>query len=69
MMLQAILEPIIVRLEANKHAGWFAVARNHDFFGGGQTKIVREVIFDFGERHFTAVFGRARQARLRLPLS
>ena len=69
MMLHAILKPIVLRLEANEYAGRLAVSRNHDLLGGGQAKIVREIIFHLGERHFTAVFGRTRQARLRLLLS
>jgi hypothetical protein len=35
MMLEAILIPIVLRLEANEYAGWLTVARNHELLRGG----------------------------------
>ena len=69
VVFQAVLEPIVLGVEANEYPGRLAVPCDHDLLGRSQTEVVREIIFDLGERNLTAVFGRARQARLRLLLS
>lgn len=39
VMFQTILEPIILGIEPNEHAGRLAVPCNNDLLGSGQVKI------------------------------
>jgi hypothetical protein len=50
-MFETVVEPVIVRLEANQYAGWFAVPRDHDFLRLRFAKIAGQIILDFGEEN------------------
>jgi len=58
MVLEAIVEPILIRLETNEYSGCPAMSCNHDFFFGGKTEILRQIILNLRQSH--------RPGRLRL---
>lgn len=66
IVLEAILEPIILRLETDEHARRLAVARDDNLLVLRQPEIAREIVLDLCERDLTARFRRTRGARLPL---
>src|SRR3990172_8208126 len=69
VILQAIREPIVFRLEADQDAGRAPVTRDDNLFGRGQAQISRQVILHLRERDFTAPPRRTARATPRLALS
>jgi hypothetical protein len=47
-MFEAVLEPVILRLEADQHAGGLAVARDNDLLRLSFSKKARQIILDLG---------------------
>jgi len=60
VVLEAVLEPIILILEADQNACGFAVARDDDLAANRQAEISRQVVLHLGEGDFTP--GRAPRA-------
>src|SRR5947209_12741715 len=48
VMFEAVLEPVLFRLESDQHACWLAMARNNDLLRLGFSKEARQVILDLG---------------------
>ena len=67
-MLESVVEPILLRLEADKQTGRFAVPRDHDLAPLGQSQVARQIILDGGERDLTRQLPRARRATPPRPL-
>ena len=53
MVLQAVLEPIILVLEADQYAGGFAVACDDDFAVCCQAEIAGQIVLHLREGDFT----------------
>ena len=50
-MLQAILEPVVLRREADQHAGRTPVPCDHDLFLGSLPEVLGQVIFDLRQSY------------------
>lgn len=44
VILKAILEPVLFRLESDEHAGWLAVPRYHDLFTLCHSKVAGQIV-------------------------
>src|SRR5262249_41943529 len=52
VMLQAVVEPVLFRFEADQNTRTLSMRRDDDLVGLCLTKIAGQIIFDFGERNF-----------------
>src|SRR5437868_2030646 len=52
IVLQPIVEPVVLGLEADQHARRPAVARNDDLAVLRLAEELREIVFHLGQRHF-----------------
>jgi hypothetical protein len=69
VMLQSIVEPVVLALEADKHASWFPMSRDEDFLGLRQAQESREIVLHLSQGCLAYWASRARRATARLRLS
>jgi hypothetical protein len=48
VVFDLIVQPVILRREADQQSGWFSVAGNYDLLALGFAQKPREVVLDFG---------------------
>ena len=69
MVLQPIVEPVVLALEADQHASRLPVSGDEDFLGFSQAQESRQVVLDLSQRRPAHRASRARQASRPLRLS
>ncbi len=69
MVLQSIVEPVVLALEADKHSGRFPVPRDDDFFGLRQAQKSRQIVLYLSQGRLAHWASHARRASARLRLS
>ena len=69
MVLQPIVEPVVLALEADQHASRLPVPGDEDFLGFSQAQESRQVVLDLSQRRLAYRASRARQASWPLRLS
>ena len=69
MMLDAVLEPVVLALEADQHTSRLTVARDENLLGLRQAQKAREVVLDLSECDLADRASPARRASARLRLS
>src|SRR6266849_823643 len=52
IVLEAVIEPVVLGLEADEYAGRPSMARNHNLTVFRLSKKTREVVLHLGQRHF-----------------
>ena len=62
IVLQTIVEPIVLGLEANQHTGRLSVPRDQDLLGLGQAQKSRQIILDLSECDLAEPPSRAGRA-------
>ena len=68
VMLQAIVEPVLLALEADQHAGWLPVPRDEDLLRLGQAEESGQIVLDLSQGYLAHLASRARQASASLRL-
>ena len=51
VVFEAVLEPVLFRLETDQHAGGLTMARNNDLLRLSFSKKARQIILDLGQRN------------------
>lgn len=69
MMFEAVVEPVLVALETDQHAGRLSVTGDKDLLRLRQTEEPGKVVFDLSEGHLANPASRAQQATAPLRLS
>jgi hypothetical protein len=69
MVLERIVEPLFLALEADEDPSGPAIPRNENLLGRGQAKESRQVVLDLSRRYPADRTSRARRASARPPRS
>src|SRR5213593_3786055 len=62
MVLQPIVEPVVLALEADQHASRLPVPGDEDFLGFSQAQESRQVVLDLSQRRLAHLASRVRRA-------
>ena len=62
MMLQAIVEPVVLSLESDRHSGRLSISGDQNLLGFCQAQESRQIVLDLSQRRLAYRTSRGRRA-------